>query len=102
MYIIINNCRLDLVRDCSCIKGLVHVFSCPTAMILLAEEDTSSIVDVSIGRTVGGYCGIMFIRGGQCSYGARIFHGSWGRYLVDMVIKIILINIKQIIVYTSG
>lgn len=73
MYRIINNWKLDLVMDCSCIKGLVHVFSCPTAMILLAEEDTSSIVDVSIGRTVDGYCGIMFIRGGQYSKVAKLF-----------------------------
>lgn len=64
MYIIINNCRFYLVKDCLCIKGLVYVFSCFIVMILLVEEDISFIVDVSIGRIVDGYCGIMFIRGG--------------------------------------
>lgn len=52
------------MRDCLCIKGLVYVFSCFIVMILLVEEDISFIVDVSIGRIVDGYCGIMFICGG--------------------------------------
>lgn len=41
----------------------------------------------------------IFIRGGPMFVGSQNFPAPWGRYLVDSVIRIVLIDIKQIIVY---
>lgn len=45
------------------------------------------------------YCGIFLFVGGSMFKGSQNFPAPWGRNLVDSVIWIILIDIKQIIVY---
>lgn len=45
------------------------------------------------------YCGIFLFVGGPMFVGSQNFPAPWGRNLVDSVIRIILIDIKQIIVY---
>lgn len=46
------------------------------------------------------YCRIILIREGQCSGGSNIFPGSWGRDFVERKFGIILIKMKQMLVYS--